>query len=153
MLPLMESGFQRCEKGQTVYFADTIKGTAGTAPFVERLAVTGWRSVMAVPLIVEEKLFGVLVAGRIKADGFGSGDGEFLRMLSEHVALAAHQAKLHSDLENAYNELRRTQATVLQQERLKALGQMASGIAHDVNNALSPVVGFRRSHPQRANTA
>src|SRR5262249_40829622 len=39
-------------------------------------------------------------------------------------------------------ELRRTQATVLQQERLKALGQMASGIAHDVNNALSPVVGF-----------
>jgi CheY-like chemotaxis protein len=31
---------------------------------------------------------------------------------------------------------------VLQQERLKALGQMASGIAHDVNNALSPVVGF-----------
>jgi len=38
--------------------------------------------------------------------------------------------------------LRQTQATVLQQERLKALGQMASGIAHDVNNALSPVVGF-----------
>jgi CheY-like chemotaxis protein/two-component sensor histidine kinase len=30
----------------------------------------------------------------------------------------------------------------MQQERLKALGQMASGIAHDINNALSPVVGF-----------
>src|SRR6185369_13993510 len=67
---------------------------------------------------------------------------EFLRMLSEHVALAAHQAKLHSELERAYNELRQTQQTVMQQERLKALGQMASGIAHDVNNALSPVVGF-----------
>jgi signal transduction histidine kinase len=63
-------------------------------------------------------------------------------MLSEHVALAAHQSRLHNDLEKAYNELRRTQATVLQQERLKALGQMASGIAHDVNNALSPVIGF-----------
>src|SRR5437867_48511 len=46
------------------------------------------------------------------------------------------------DLEWAYNELRRTQATIMQQERLKALGQMASGIAHDINNALSPVVGF-----------
>jgi CheY-like chemotaxis protein/two-component sensor histidine kinase len=30
----------------------------------------------------------------------------------------------------------------MQQERLKALGQMASGVAHDINNALSPVVGF-----------
>src|ERR1043166_3431543 len=46
------------------------------------------------------------------------------------------------DLGRAYEELRQTQQTVMQQERLKALGQMASGIAHDVNNALSPVVGF-----------
>src|SRR5262249_41170207 len=46
------------------------------------------------------------------------------------------------ELGRAYNELRQTQQSVMQQERLKALGQMASGIAHDVNNALSPVVGF-----------
>src|SRR5205814_9429269 len=31
---------------------------------------------------------------------------------------------------------------VMQHERLRALGQMASGIAHDINNALSPVSGF-----------
>ena len=138
-LPLAETGFQLCEKGQTVYFPDTVKATAA---FAEKMAATGWRSAVAVPLMVEENLFGVLIAARLKTDGFSSGDCEFLRMLSEHVALAAHQAILHKDLENAYNELRRTQATVLQQERLKALGQMASGIAHDINNALSPVVGF-----------
>ncbi|HXT11956.1 MAG TPA: ATP-binding protein [Candidatus Angelobacter sp.] len=139
VIPLAESGFQLCEKGQTVYFADTIKGAS---PFVERLAGTGWRSAAAVPLMVEEKLFGILIAARLKTDAFSSGDCEFLRTLSEHVALAAHQSRLHKELETAYNELRQTQATVLQQERLKALGQMASGIAHDVNNALSPVVGF-----------
>jgi len=139
VLPMAESGLDLCEKGQTVYFQDTIKGTA---PFIEKLAVTGWRSAAAVPLMVEEKLFGVLITARLKADAFSSGDCEFLRMLSEHVALAAHQSRLHRELEKAYNELRQTQATVLQQERLKALGQMASGIAHDVNNALSPVVGF-----------
>ena len=139
VLSLAETGLQRCEQGQTVYFADTLKETAA---FVEKLAVTNWRSAVAVPLMVEGKLFGVLVAARLAADGFNSDDCEFLRMLCENVALAAHQARLHTDLENAYNELRRTQATVLQQERLKALGQMASGIAHDVNNALSPVIGF-----------
>jgi len=139
VLDLAESGFELCEQGQTVYYNDTFKAPA---VFMERMAGAGWRSVSAVPLMVEEKLFGVLITARVQADGFSSGDSEFLRMLSEHVALAAHQARLHKELETAYNDLRRSQATVLQQERLKALGQMASGIAHDVNNALSPVVGF-----------
>jgi signal transduction histidine kinase len=139
VLQMAETDFRLCEKGQTIYIADTLKWKAS---FIERLAVTGWRSAAAVPLMVEEKLFGILIAARLKPDDFSSGDAEFLRLLSDHVALAAHQADLHTDLEKAYNELRRTQATILQQERLKALGQMASGIAHDVNNALSPVIGF-----------
>jgi len=139
VLALTETDFQLCTNGQTVYVSDTLKWKSS---FIERLAVIGWRSAVAVPLMVEEKLFGILIAARLQAEGFSSGDAEFLRMLSEHVALAAHQARLHTDLEKAYNELRRTQATILQQERLKALGQMASGIAHDVNNALSPVIGF-----------
>jgi nitrogen-specific signal transduction histidine kinase/ActR/RegA family two-component response regulator len=45
-------------------------------------------------------------------------------------------------LQRAYEELRQTQQMVVQQERLRALGQMASGIAHDVNNALSPVIAY-----------
>jgi signal transduction histidine kinase/CheY-like chemotaxis protein len=65
--------------------------------------------------------------------------------LSEHVALAAHQAQLHSALQQAYDDLRATQEAVLQQERLRALGQMASGIAHDINNALSPVALYTES--------
>jgi signal transduction histidine kinase/ActR/RegA family two-component response regulator len=66
------------------------------------------------------------------------------RILSteEQCRLLFNQARLHTDLQQAYNELRQTQYTVVQQERLRALGQMASGIAHDVNNALSPIVAF-----------
>jgi signal transduction histidine kinase/ActR/RegA family two-component response regulator/HAMP domain-containing protein len=139
VLALADTGLQICKKGQTIYLPDTLKGSA---VLHERLAGAGVRSVVAVPLLVDDKLFGVLLAARLKINGFSSGDAEFLRMLSEHVALAAHQARLHSELETAYNELRQSQQTVMQQERLKALGQMASGIAHDVNNALSPVVGF-----------
>ena len=45
-------------------------------------------------------------------------------------------------LRKALEELKATQQQVLQQERLRALGQMASGIAHDFNNALSPIMGF-----------
>lgn len=53
-----------------------------------------------------------------------------------------NQARLREELQSAYDELRQTQQSVVQQERLRALGQMASGIAHDINNALSPIVAF-----------
>ena len=139
VLALADTGLDLCAEGQTVYLDDTLKGSSALA---ESLAVASLRSAVAVPLLVENKLFGVLLSARLKPEDFSSGDCEFLRMLSEHVALAAHQARLHAELEKAYNDLRQTQATVMQQERLKALGQMASGIAHDVNNALSPVVGY-----------
>ena len=52
------------------------------------------------------------------------------------------QTRTRNDLQKAYDDLRQTQQSVVQQERLRALGQMASGIAHDINNALSPVLAF-----------
>jgi signal transduction histidine kinase/ActR/RegA family two-component response regulator len=96
-------------------------------------------ALVAAPLLVESQVFGVLLAARTEAESFSSGDCEFLRQLSEHVALAAHQVELYTRLQQAYEDLRESQDTILQQERLRALGQMASGIAHDINNAISPV--------------
>ena len=52
------------------------------------------------------------------------------------------EVRLSEGIKRAYEELRRTQEVVVQQERLRALGQMASGVAHDVNNALTPIVGY-----------
>ncbi len=70
--------------------------------------------------------------------------------LGENVALASNQAQLHFALRNAYEELRDTQQAVMQQERLRALGQMASGIAHDINNAISPATLYVESILARA---
>jgi PAS domain S-box-containing protein len=135
-IPLDANGLSRCVQGELVYEADTryIK-----MPFPQKLAAAGLRSLVVTPLIVESKVFGVLLAARRQADSFSSGECEFLRQLSEHVALAAHQTELYSSLQQAYDDLRQTQQAVMQQERLRALGQMASGIAHDINNAISPM--------------
>ena len=46
------------------------------------------------------------------------------------------------ELEKALRELKATQQQIIQQERLSAIGQMASGIAHDFNNTLTPILGF-----------
>ncbi len=53
---------------------------------------------------------------------------------------ALQEANLH--LEDTLAELQATQKQNVQQERLRAIGQMASGIAHDFNNALTPILGF-----------
>jgi signal transduction histidine kinase/ActR/RegA family two-component response regulator len=52
------------------------------------------------------------------------------------------KVRVTDGLQEAYDELRQTQETVVQQERLRALGQMASGVAHDINNALTPIVSY-----------
>lgn len=44
-----------------------------------------------------------------------------------------------SELERSNEQVRQAQQALIQQERLRALGQMASGIAHDINNAISPI--------------
>ena len=96
------------------------------------------RSLVIAPLRVDADVLGALLAGRREADAFSNADCEFLRQLSEHVALAVRQGQLRESLQAAYDNLRRTQQAALQQERLSAIGQMASGIAHDINNAISP---------------
>jgi len=66
------------------------------------------------------------------------------RILSteEQCRILYDQVRLSKGVQKAYEELRQTQLGVVQQERLRALGQMASGVVHDINNALCPIVAY-----------
>jgi PAS domain S-box-containing protein len=136
------NGLQHCVRGELVYEPDI--GNA-RFPFPARLASVGLRSLVMAPLRSESHVLGILIAARRDANGFSSAECEFLRQLSEHVALAVRQAQLYESLKQAYDDLRRTRDAAMQEERLRALGLMASGIAHDINNALSPVSLYTES--------
>jgi signal transduction histidine kinase/ActR/RegA family two-component response regulator len=145
-IAIAELALEAAEEGKLDFIPDELQYAPDLAntqtPLFEKLAGTLMLSAVAVPLRVEERRFGLLVVARKQAAAFSPKDLQFLRVLGEQVALAGHQARLHAELKRAYNELRQTQEVVMRQERLRALGQMASGIAHDINNALSPVTGF-----------
>jgi len=131
-VPVEKNGLSRCVRGKLVYEPDI---TGIDFQFPRQLSAIGMRSVVIAPLLVESTIFGVLVAAR--------------KGLLQHVALSAHQTQMHGALQQAYEDLRQSQQTVMQQERLRALGQMASGIAHDINNAISPVSLYTESLLER----
>jgi signal transduction histidine kinase/ActR/RegA family two-component response regulator len=138
-VPLANTPFQMCVEGETIYLPDLSRCPSLMAEGISRVENF---SLLGVPLFLDGRMLGLLLFMRRKLDGFCPAEREFIQSLSTHVALAVRQAQLYQDLQTAYNELRKTQQAVMQHERLKALGQMASGIAHDINNALSPIVGF-----------
>jgi signal transduction histidine kinase/CheY-like chemotaxis protein len=71
---------------------------------------------------------------------------------AELDALRAEVEELRSrirQLEHADEALRQSQQSLIQQERLRALGQMSSGIAHDISNAISPIALYTEAMLER----
>jgi PAS domain S-box-containing protein len=122
---------------ELAYVADSAQlDVPALEPVVQRLNV---RSFVVAPLVVGGMVFGVLVSARHSRDAFSHGELEFLGGLSEHVSMAVQQAQLYQNLQAAYDDLRQTRRAMMREERLRSLGEMASGIAHDINNAISPI--------------
>jgi signal transduction histidine kinase len=62
--------------------------------------------------------------------------------ISERRRVEVQLRETNQRLQKALEELHATQQQVIQQERLRALGKMAGGVAHDFNNALIPILGY-----------
>ena len=142
VIPLDCDALAQAARGEFSYLPDVRKMKF---PFPQRLAKGGLRSLVLAPLLLEGKAIGFLMVARREARGFREGECDFLKQLSDHAALAYNQAQLHNSLQTAYDDLRRTQQAAMQRNRLRALGQMASGITHDISNAISPVTLYASS--------
>jgi PAS domain S-box-containing protein len=107
------------------------------------------RSSLTVPLrVADGSVIGTLAVWS-STIRFARDDLQLLEGVASQAALALQNARLYAqaqhdaqELQTALAELKAAEAQLVQQERLRALGEMASGIAHDFNNALVPVLGF-----------
>lgn len=142
VVPAEQEILARCLGGEVVSGPDTRQFDA---PLARMFAAQGLYSLVLVPLQVESTVFGMLAVARAQPDAFTPAESQFLRQLGAHVALASQQAQLHGALQRAFDELQRNQQVLMEKERLRALGQMAGGIAHDINNAISPVALYTES--------
>ncbi|MGE5656852.1 MAG: cache domain-containing protein, partial [Actinomycetota bacterium] len=75
-------------------------------------------------------------------------DKELLQAVADQLAIALTQSGLYTQtqaqvklLDHALNELKRTQAQLVQSEKMSGLGQMVAGIAHEINNPVNFIYG------------
>ncbi|MCZ6677197.1 MAG: response regulator [Candidatus Poribacteria bacterium] len=101
------------------------------------------RSLICVPLRNSAgQVIGVLEAmNRLNDTRYTDQDLNIFLAFANQAAMALENARLHQNLHQAYAQLKATQKQIVQQERLKALGTMASGVVHDFNNMLTVILG------------
>jgi GAF domain-containing protein/CheY-like chemotaxis protein len=109
----------------------------GVRPVAASADLRHW---LGVPLTAGDAVLGVLVL-RGAARPFSAGDERLLGNIAHLAALALRSAELFEQRTRAYGELASAQDQLVRTEKLRALGEMASGVAHDFNNLLASILG------------
>ncbi|MEZ5833512.1 MAG: ATP-binding protein [Dongiaceae bacterium] len=142
VIPIDKAGLAQCVQGEQIC---ELNLDLAAFPLAKQLCAGGLRALVLSPLRTEGRTLGILLTARQKAEGFTTEECKFLRRLGEHVARACNKAQLYGALQQAYDDMRQSQGVATQQERLRALAQMANGMGHYINNALSPMMLYTDS--------
>jgi len=88
------------------------------------------------PLFAKNNLIGILNLGTKRSgDTFSNEDIDLLTTLSHNLAIAVENGRLH-------HEILQTQKKLFQADKLKSLGTIAAGIAHEIKNPLTSIKGL-----------
>ncbi|HEV8310422.1 MAG TPA: GAF domain-containing protein [Methylomirabilota bacterium] len=96
---------------------------------------------LGVPILNQDQVIGLLWVVNRTRQPFTERDEAFLTGLGDHAAVAIMNARAHAERQRALEELQASQDRLVKTERLRALGEMASGVAHDFNNLLAVILG------------
>jgi signal transduction histidine kinase len=117
------------------------------------LRLWGLRSVMAVPLATQAGTIGVVGFGSHAPTHFGEVQAHLLSQVCEQLGVGIEHARLYNDLRQLADELEdkvaeRTgeleaaQSSLIQAEKLAAMGRLAANIAHEINNPLGIIKNY-----------
>jgi two-component system NtrC family sensor kinase len=73
---------------------------------------------------------------------YSGNDENLMVAISRQLATTIEKVRLYEETCRAYEDLRKTQEQLLQSEKMSAVGQLIAGVAHELNNPLTAILGY-----------
>jgi two-component system NtrC family sensor kinase len=99
-------------------------------------------SAYVVVLWSKDRVIGGLTVGSRTPKEFSPADVNLLIAVGSQLSSAIERTTLYEEARQAYDNLRRTQEQLLHSEKMAAVGQLISGVAHELNNPLTAILGY-----------
>ena len=99
------------------------------------------RAFLCVPIHCRGRILGTLSLGRQTSGSFGEREVALVEATADQIGIALDNARLYSESLRQLDELKRAQAQLIHAEKLSAVGELASGVAHEINNPLTTILG------------
>jgi PAS domain S-box-containing protein len=99
-------------------------------------------SAYVVILWSKDRVIGWLLVGSRAPREFSPADINLLIAVGSQISGAIQRTLLYDETKQAYENLRRTQEQLLHSDKMAAVGQLISGVAHELNNPLTAILGY-----------
>lgn len=99
----------------------------------------GSTSLLGAPMTTERGVIGTIVLVRCGGDAFSREDQDILSVLAYQLGAALSSAQLFIELQETHKALKESQAKVVQSSKMAAVGQLAGGVAHELNTPLGAI--------------
>ncbi|HKS66105.1 MAG TPA: ATP-binding protein [Candidatus Acidoferrales bacterium] len=104
-------------------------------------------------LWTKDRITGVLVIASRTMREFFAAELNLLAAVANQIAITIDKSQLLEETREAYESLRHTQEQLLQSEKMAAVGQLISGVAHELNNPLTAILGYSELLKSEENVA